>query len=62
MIEKDKNDNVESIYSYKNKAGESFWTPNPIFAFARAEALGTVRVSVQTYEVAPLPEKPKRFE
>jgi len=60
MIEKDKNLNVESIYNYKNKTGELFWTPNPTLAFARAEFYGTDRVSVLTYDVPPLPEKPKK--
>ena len=54
------NDNIESIYSYGDKAGETFWTPNPTFAFARAEAMGTGKVQVFSYEVAPLPVKPKK--
>lgn len=60
MIEKGKNENVESIYNYKDNKGETIWTPNPTLAFARAEFYGTDRVSVLSYEVPPLPEKPKK--
>lgn len=60
MIEKGENENVESIYNYKDKTGETIWTPNPTLAFARAEFYGTDRVSVLSYEVPPLPEKPKK--
>lgn len=54
------NENIESIYNYKDQNGETFWTPNPTLAFARAEALGTIRVQVFSYEVPPLPEKAKK--
>lgn len=54
------NNNIESIYSYKDQNGEVYWSPNPTLAFARAEAFGTVRVSVVSYEVPPLPEKIKK--
>lgn len=59
MIDKD-NENIESIYNYKDQNGETFWTPNPTLAFARAETLGTIRVQVFSYEVPPLPEKAKK--
>ena len=55
MIEKD--NNIESIYSYKDGKGERYWTPNSLFAYARAEALGTNSVFVETYAVPPIPEK-----
>ena len=58
MIEKD-NENIESIYSYKTKDGEKFWSPNPHFAYARAEALGTDTVYVETYPVPPMEDKKK---
>ena len=62
MIEKQtNNENIESIYSYRDQHGEKFWTPNPILAQARAEAFGTEHVYVEKYEVPPLPEKsPKK--
>jgi hypothetical protein len=55
MIEKD--NNIESIFSYKDGKGERYWTPNGLLAHARAEALGTNSVWVENYEVPPLPEK-----
>lgn len=58
MIEKD-NENTESIYSYKTKDGEKFWTPNAIYAYARAEALGTHTVYEEHYDAPPTVEKKK---
>lgn len=58
---KNTDDNTESIYSYEDNAGETFWTPNPTLAFARAEFYGTDRVSVLSYEVPPLPENQKKI-
>ena len=55
MIEN--NENIESIYSYKDQEGQKFWTPNPILAQARAVEFGTNDVWVETYEVPPLPNK-----
>jgi hypothetical protein len=58
MIERQTdNENIESIYSYKDENGERFWTPNPILAQSRAETFGTETVWVETYEVPPLPDK-----
>ena len=57
MIEKQENENIESIYSYKDKDGQKFWTPNPILAQARAEAFGTEHVYVEHYEVPPMVDK-----
>lgn len=59
MIEKDSNENIESIYNYVDQKGERFWTPNGILAHARAEAIGTNKVYVETYEVPPIQEKKK---
>ena len=53
------NENIESIYSYKTKDGEKFWTPSAIYAYARAEALGTNNVYVEQYEVPPTVDKKK---
>ena len=53
------NENIESIYSYKTKDGEKFWTPSAIYAYARAEALGTNHVYVEQYEVPPMVDKKK---
>lgn len=58
---KNTDDNTESIYSYEDNTGETFWTPNPTLAFARAEFYGTDRVSVLSYEVPPLPENQKKI-
>ena len=58
IIEKD--NNIESIFSYKDGKGERYWTPNPHFAQARAEVFGTNSVFVEAYAVPPLPEKPKK--
>lgn len=57
MIEKQENENIESIYSYKDQEGTKYWTPNNIFAHARAGELLTEKVWVEHYEVPPLPEK-----
>lgn len=57
MIDKQENENIESIYSYKDKTGERFWTPNGLFAQARAEAFGTEHVYVERYEVPPMVDK-----
>lgn len=59
MIEKDTNENIEAIYSYKNKDGQKFWTPNALFAYARAEALGTGTVYEEHYDVPAMVEKKK---
>jgi len=53
------NENIESIYSYKTKDGEKFWTPSAIYAYARAEALGTNNGYVEQYEVPPMVDKKK---
>jgi hypothetical protein len=58
IIEKD--NNIESIYSYKTKDGEKYWTPSAIYAYARAEALGTNNVYVEQYEVPPMIDKFKK--
>ena len=50
---KNTDDNTESIYSYEDKAGETFWSPNPILAHARAEHYGTNDVYVEVYSVPP---------
>jgi len=57
IIEKD--NNIESIYSYKDGKGERYWTPSAIYAYARAEALGTNNVYVETYAVPPMVDKKK---
>lgn len=60
MIEKDTNkENIESIFNYTDKTGERYWTPNPLFAHARAEQLGTDKVYVEHYEVPPMEDKKK---
>ncbi len=51
------NINTESIFSYKDNKGERFYSPNPLFAQARAEHYNTNSVFVETYEVPPIPEK-----
>ena len=57
MIEKQENENIESIFSYRDDEGTKFWTPNPTFAHARAEAYGTNHVYVEHYEVPPIVNK-----
>jgi hypothetical protein len=58
IIEKD--NNIESIYSYKTKDGEKYWSPSALYAYARAEALGTNNVYVEQYEVPPMIDKFKK--
>jgi len=59
MIEKDTNENIEDIYSYKNLDGQKFWTPNALFAYARAQTLGTNIVYEEQYDVPAMAEKKK---
>jgi len=51
------NINTESIFSYKDNKGERFYSPNPLFAQARAEHYNTNSVFVETYEVPPITDK-----
>lgn len=62
MIEKDiTEENKEFIYSYKDKEGTRYYTPNAILAHARAEQIGTNSVYVESYNVPPVTEKLKNY-
>jgi len=46
------NSNTEEIFSYEDKSGQLFYTPNVILAHARAEHYGS-DVYVEVYDVPP---------